>query len=113
MTVSCIMWQMCNIILNLNPKFENEKIKKKKQENRNKKRNKSKSTIFDSDTQMLEMEIHGVGKGSVRTSKMECITYYLSISNTFESIMNNNYLSFTLSKTSIQVDISFQFTHYF
>ena len=53
------------------------------------------------------LEIHRVSKGLVRTSKMECVTYYLNISNIFESIMDNNYLSFTLSKTSIKVDISF------
>ena len=57
------------------------------------------------------LEIHRVGKGLVRTSKMEYVTYYLNITNIFESIMDNNYLSFTLSKTSIKVDISFVMEH--
>jgi len=33
------------------------------------------------------------------------ITYYLSTFNIFDSIMDNNYLSFVLPKTSMKVDI--------
>ena len=33
------------------------------------------------------------------------VTYYLSTFNIFDSIINNNYLSFTLSKTSVEVNV--------
>ena len=37
--------------------------------------------------------------------KWKIVTYYPSIFDTSDYIMDNNYLSFTLSKTSVEVDI--------
>ena len=37
--------------------------------------------------------------------KWKIVTYYLSIFDTSNYIMNNNYLSFTLFKTSVEVNI--------
>ena len=88
---------------NPNPRFTEKKSKsKKKKEKRLNKKLTFKLHISDKRSG-IDKQISADMRKDYRTKIS--IIYYLSTSNTFDSIMDNNYLSFVLPKTSVKVNI--------
>ena len=107
------MWPMSSLTLTLGAKDREKKNNLRKRiENRKKIRKElsplltilTASKLYISDKRSgIDKQISTDMRKNYRTKIS--ITYYLSTSNIFDSIMDNNYLSFVLPKISVEVNI--------